>query len=113
MKCPACFSEIDDRSYRCTECHRICSYRRLCWRYRYALLIIFGLIAFFVGKIVARRVLTADFDRLPEGALLNDSMTRAWLGLQDQGWFCEEPHHKGQLLHLRHRVFQAKDVIIF
>ena len=43
MKCPACFSEIDDRSYRCRHCRRICSYRRLCWRYRYFLLIIIAL----------------------------------------------------------------------
>ena len=113
MKCPACFSEIDDRSYRCKECHRICSYRRLCWRYRYVLFLVLALIAFWFGKIVVRRVLTADYARLPEGALVNDSITRAWLGLKDNGWFCEEPHHKGELLHLRHRVFQAKDVIIF
>jgi hypothetical protein len=26
---------------------------------------------------------------------------------------CEEPHYKGSLLHLRHKVFQAKDVIVF
>jgi pimeloyl-ACP methyl ester carboxylesterase len=58
-------------------------------------------------------VLRADFARLPEGALVNDSITRAWLGLSDKGWFCEEPHHKGELLHLRHRVFQPKDVIVF
>jgi pimeloyl-ACP methyl ester carboxylesterase len=36
-----------------------------------------------------------------------------WLGLTDKGWFCEEPHYKGRLLHLRHKVFQAKDVIVF
>src|SRR5258707_6897766 len=40
-------------------------------------------------------------------------MTLGWLGLTDKGWFCEEPHHKGSLLHLRHNVFQAKDVIVF
>ena len=113
MKCPACCSEIDDRSYRCTECHRICSYKRLCWRYRYLLFIILALIAFWVGRSAVRRVLTADYDRLPEGALVSDSITRAWLGLTDKGWFCEEPHHKGELLHLRHRVFQPKDVIVF
>ncbi|MFL6528958.1 MAG: alpha/beta fold hydrolase [Chthoniobacterales bacterium] len=40
-------------------------------------------------------------------------MTLGWLGLTDKGWFCEEPHYKGTLLHLRHNVFQAKDVIVF
>ena len=44
---------------------------------------------------------------------MSDATTRQWLGLQDSGWFCEEPHHKGTLLHLRHKVFQAKDVIVF
>src|SRR5262249_54583915 len=113
MKCPACRSEIDDRSYRCKECHRICSYKRLCWRYRYILFIFLALIAFWVGKIAFRQVLTADYAKLPEGATVSDSVTRAWLGLKDNGWFCEEPHHKGELLHLRHKVFQAKDVIVF
>jgi pimeloyl-ACP methyl ester carboxylesterase len=113
MKCPACCSEIDDKSYRCKECHRICSYRRLCWRYRYVLLVFFALLLFWIGKIAVRRVMTADFARLPDGALVGDSITRAWLGVKDTGWFCEEPHHKGELLHLRHRVFQARDVIVF
>jgi len=36
-----------------------------------------------------------------------------WLGLKDKGWFCEEPHYKGSILHLRHHVFQAKDAIVF
>jgi hypothetical protein len=40
-------------------------------------------------------------------------MTLGWLGLKDKGWFCEEPHYKGSVLHLRHKVFQAKDVIVF
>jgi pimeloyl-ACP methyl ester carboxylesterase len=57
--------------------------------------------------------MTADFGRLPDGSLVSDSVTRARLGLTDNGWFCEEPHHKGELLHLRHRVFQPKDVIVF
>jgi hypothetical protein len=57
--------------------------------------------------------MTPDYARLPEGALVSDATTRRWLGLTDRGWFCEEPHHKGELLHLRHRVFQAKDVIVF
>src|SRR4051812_32585798 len=113
MKCPACRSEIDDRSYRCKECHRICSYRRLCWRYRYLLLIILAVLGFYTGKAILRRVQTADFAKLPEGALVSDSLTRAWLGLTDKDWFCEEPHYKGTLLHLRHKVFQAKDVIVF
>ena len=113
MNCPACRSEIDDRSYRCKECRRICSYRRLCYRYRYVLLVVLALVAFWIGKAVTRRVLTSDFAKLPEGALVSDSVTRAWLGLTDKDWFCEEPHYKGSLLHLRHRVFQAKDVIVF
>src|SRR5882757_9829566 len=46
MKCPACCSEIDDRSYRCKECHRICSYRRLCRRYRYVVVGMVALIGF-------------------------------------------------------------------
>src|SRR6267143_2019651 len=54
-----------------------------------------------------------DDDELPEGALVSDATTLSWLGLTDKGWFCEEPHYKGRLLHLRHKVFQAKDVIVF
>ena len=68
---------------------------------------------FWVGRTFTRRVLTTNYARLPEGALVSDSITRAWLGVTDKGWFCEEPHHKGELLHLRHRIFQAKDVIVF
>ena len=113
MKCPACCSEIDDRCYRCRECHRICSYRRLCWRYRYLLLLIAGLTIFWGGKNYLRRLSVTDFANLPEGALVSDETTRRWLGLVDKGWFCEEPHYKGNLLHLRHRIFQSKDVIVF
>ena len=113
MNCPACRSEIHDHSYRCKECHRICSYRRLCWRYRYLLFVIAGFMLLWVGRIYAKRLLTPDFAKLPEGALVSDAATRQWLGLQDSGWFCEEPHYKGTLLHLRHKVFQAKDVIMF
>ena len=54
-----------------------------------------------------------DFAKLPEGALVSDETTRQWLGLNDRRWFCVEPHYKGSLLHLRHQVFQPKDVIIF
>lgn len=54
-----------------------------------------------------------DYNKLPAGSLVSDQMTRGWLGLTDKGWFCEEPHYKGTLLHLRHNVFQAKDVIVF
>jgi len=54
-----------------------------------------------------------DYNKLPVGALVSDQMTLGWLGLTDKGWFCEEPHYKGSLLHLRHNVFQAKDVIVF
>ena len=113
MKCPACRSEIDDRSYRCKECHRICSYARLCWRYRYALFLIAGLFIFWMGRSYTRRLFAPDFANLPNGALVSDEATRQWLGLVDNGWFCEEPHYKGNLLHLRHRIFQAKDVIVF
>lgn len=113
MKCPACRSEIDDRSYRCKECYRICSYKRLCWRYRYVLFVIVALISLWTIRIYTRRLLTPDYAKLPQGALVSDATTRRWLGLSDNGWFCEEPHRKGELLHLRHRVFQAKDVIVF
>jgi hypothetical protein len=113
MKCPACRSEIDDRSYRCKECHRICSYKRLCWRYRYVLLILVVLLGFWTIKDYTGRLFPTDYGKLPEGAIISDAATRQWLGLSDNGWFCEEPHRKGELLHLRHKVFQAKDVIVF
>src|SRR2546421_2587650 len=113
MKCPACCSEIDDRSYRCRECHGICSYRRLCWRYRYIVFGIVALIGFWTIKGYVRRWYANDYDKLPEGALVSDATTLSWLGLRDKGWFCEEPHYKGRLLHLRHKVFQPKDVIVF
>jgi pimeloyl-ACP methyl ester carboxylesterase len=113
MKCPACCSEIDDRSYRCRKCLGICSYRRLCWRYRYLVFVIVALIGFWTVKVYVRRWYANDYDKLPEGALVSDSTTLSWLGLRDKGWFCEEPHYKGRLLHLRHKVFQPKDVLIF
>src|SRR4051812_25478675 len=113
MNCPACYSEIDDRSYRCPECHRISSYRRFCWRYRYLVLILVALIGYWTIPGLIRQWFTRDYNKLPFGALVSDQMTLGWLGLADQGWFCEEPHYKGSLLHLRHNVFQAKDVILF
>ena len=113
MKCPACCSEIDDRSYRCRQCRRITSYRRLCRRYRYFLLLLFALIGFWTVPGLVRRWFARGYDKLPEGALVSDAMTMDMLGLKDKGWFCEEPHYKGNLLHLRHKVFQAKDVIVF
>jgi len=113
MNCPACYSEIGDRSYRCKECHRVASYRRLCWRYRYFVLVIVALIGYWTIPGLVRQWFARDYNRLPYGALVSDQMTRGWLGLTDKGWFCEEPHYKGSLLHLRHAVFQAKDVIVF
>src|SRR6267378_2095132 len=113
MNCPACYSEIDDRSYRCRECHHICSYKRLCWRYRYFVLVIVGLIGYWTIPALVRGWFARDYNKLPLGALVSDQMTLGWLGLTDKGWFCEEPHYKGSLLHLRHNVFQAKDAIVF
>src|SRR5436305_9256442 len=113
MKCPACYSEIDDRSYRCKGCRRITSYRRLCWRYRYVALIAAVLIGIWTIPGLVSQRFTRGYDKLPPGALVSDAITMGWLGLTDKGWFCEEPHYKGSLLHLRHSVFQAKDVIVF
>src|SRR6266404_3861854 len=113
MNCPACYSEIDDRSYRCKECHRVASYRRLCWRYRYFVLVLVALIGYLTMPGLVRRWFARDYNKLPSGALVSDQITLGWLGLTDKGWFCEEPHYKGTLLHLRHNVFQAKDVIVF
>src|SRR2546423_9798373 len=58
-------------------------------------------------------LLAPVYARLEDGALVGDLPTRQWLGLPDGDWFCEAPHHKGDLLHLRHKVFQTKDVIVF
>ena len=113
MNCPACYSEIHDRSYRCTECHRISSYRRLCWRYRYFVFVIIALIGYWTVPGLIRRWFARDYNNLALGTLVSDQVTLGWLGLTDKGWFCEEPHYKGALLHLRHNVFQAKDVIVF
>jgi len=113
MNCPACYSEIDDQSYRCKACHRVTSYPRLCWRYRYFALVIVALIGYWTIPGLVRRWFARDFKKLPLGALVSDQMTLGWLGLTDKGWFCEEPHYKGSVLHLRHNVFQAKDVIVF
>src|SRR5947207_577473 len=113
MKCPACYSEIDDRSYRCKKCRRITSYRRLCWRYRYVGLIVAVLIGIWTIARLFSGGFTLGYDKLPSGALVSDASTMGGRGLTDKEWFCEEPHYKGNLLHLRHKVFQAKDVIVF
>jgi len=113
MKCPACFSEIDDRSYRCKGCRRVSSYRRLFWRYRYVGLVVGVLIGLWTISGLVTQRFTREYDKLPPGALVSDATTMGWLGLTDKEWFCEEPHYKGSLLHLRHKVFQAKDVIVF
>src|SRR4051794_1368721 len=113
MLCPACYSEIDDRSYRCKVCHRVASFRKLFWRYRYLVWILVALLAYWTLPGLVRRWFARDYNKLPVGALVSDQITRGWLGLTDKGWFCEEPHYKGNLLHLRHNVFRAKDVIVF
>src|SRR5437763_16824831 len=112
MKCPACYSEIDNRSYRCAACHRICSYRRLCWRYRYIVLQLVALIGFWTIPRLVRRWCTRGYDKLAPGALVSDATTMGWLGLTDKGWFCEEPYYKGNRLHRRHKVFRSKEVTV-
>src|SRR5437773_3036761 len=72
-----------------------------------------ALIGLWKIKGYVRQRCANDYDKLPEGALVSDATTLSWLGLRDKVWFCEEPHYKGRLLHLRHKVFQPKDVIIF
>src|SRR5258705_72485 len=61
MKCPACCSEIDDRSYRATECHRICSYKRLLCGYRY---IFYGFKTTFYRDLPAFEAEAAKLDRI-------------------------------------------------
>jgi hypothetical protein len=113
MNCPVCCSEIDDRSYRLQGMPP-------------DLFLSAALLAISLHRVGdgrpdrilddpgdVGRWFTNDYDKLPTGALVSDAMTLSWLGLRDKGWFCEEPHYKGRLLHLRHKLFQAKDVIIF
>jgi pimeloyl-ACP methyl ester carboxylesterase len=76
-------------------------------------LVIVALIGYWTIPGLVRGWFARDYNKLPLGALVSDQMTLGWLGLTDKGWFCEEPHYKGTLLHLRHKVFQAKDVIVF
>jgi pimeloyl-ACP methyl ester carboxylesterase len=72
-----------------------------------------ALIGFWTLRGHVGRWFANDYDKLQPEALVSDATTLSWLGLTDKGWFCEEPHYKGRLLHLRHKVFQPKDVIIF
>src|SRR3954470_5704558 len=97
MNCPACGSEIDDRSYRCKVCRQVSSYRRLGWRYRYLLLLLLAFIGYWTLPGLVRRWFARDYDKLPVGALVSDQITLSRLGLTDKGWFCEEPHYKGNL----------------
>src|SRR4051794_39985444 len=113
MECPACYSVIDARSYRCKECHRVASYPKLGWRYRYFVFVLVALIGYWTIPGMVRRWFAHDYNKLPAGSLVSDQITLGWLGLTDKGWFCEEPHYKGNVLHLRHNVFQAKDVVVF
>jgi pimeloyl-ACP methyl ester carboxylesterase len=76
-------------------------------------LVIVALVGYWTIPGLIRQWFARDYYKLPAGALVSDQMTRGWLGVTDKGWFCEEPHYKGSLLHLRHAVFQAKDVIVF
>jgi pimeloyl-ACP methyl ester carboxylesterase len=76
-------------------------------------LVIVALIGYWTIPGLVRQWFAHDYRKLPPGALVSDQVTLAWLQLTDKGWFCEEPHYKGRLLHLRHNVFQAKDVIVF
>src|SRR3954447_5660875 len=84
MKCPACFTEIDDRSYRCKSCRRVTSYRRLYWRYRFLLWLLVALIGFWTIPGLARRWFTRGYDNLADGALVSDEATLSWLGLKDR-----------------------------
>src|SRR3954463_15923681 len=104
MNCPICFSENDERAYRCRACLQICSYRRLARRYRYVLLALVALIGWGGIPRIFAQWSTRKYEDLPAGALVPDAVTLSWLGLTDKGWFCEEPHYKGRLLHLRHNV---------
>ncbi|MFL6584455.1 MAG: alpha/beta hydrolase [Chthoniobacterales bacterium] len=75
--------------------------------------VLVALIGYWTVPGLVRQWFARDYGKLPLGALVSDQMTLGWLELTDKGWFCEEPHYKGRLLHLRHKVFQAKDVIVF
>jgi pimeloyl-ACP methyl ester carboxylesterase len=64
-------------------------------------------------RTYSQRWFAPNYAKIPDGAFVSDATTRQWLGLRDTNWICEEPHQKGALLHLRHKIFQPKDVIVF
>src|SRR5205823_13276254 len=104
MNCPACYSEIDDRSYRCKECHRITSYRRFCWRYRYLVVVLLGLIAYWTVPGGVRRWLVRDYNKPPLRPLAAHQMTMGCPSSSDKGRVFQAAHYKSHLVQLRDNV---------
>src|SRR5437870_3434907 len=94
MNCPACYSEIDDRSYRCKECHRITSYRRFNRNYDFV----------FSGF---EEALHGDVPAFDEGAAKLDAL----LGHLEDNYktITIVAHGKGALLAMRTLLNRAKD----